>query len=442
LWNAAIGEGNDWARITTGNSGTNNGSFALDILPNTGNVARTAILNVSSANAGTNAVSITISQSANAPVLLVTPMTQTTGFLNSTVSFDVTNAGGGSLNWTAELTDGANWAHLITGSAGINNGTITFSIDENPNNQVREALIRVTALNDQNNPQVLRIFQEANKPVLTINRTSQKVASSGGTVEFLVANSGGGIVEWTATLESGTEWARIYNGSMGSNNGVIALEINPNEGEQRITTVTVRADDGTGNQITLTVHQVEKVAELQVGPEVQTIGAEGGSVYFNVSRKGVGTVTWTTEVAGDASWIHILTGATGTNDGMISVKAEANEGSPRRATLTVTPSNATDRPVTLTIMQDISNGIKILGNQTEFTVYPNPVDNQCTVWIDGYDGKTRKLEVFNMTGQVETFESISQERTTLNLSGLAQGIYLFRLTADGQVVSQRRVVKN
>jgi hypothetical protein len=47
-----------------------------------------------------------------------------------------------------------------------------------------------------------------------------------------------------------------------------------------------------------------------------------------------------------------------------------------------------------------------------------------------------------MMGQLETFQSLHQERTIIDMSFLQQGIYLFRLTSENNILSQKRVVKN
>lgn len=75
-------------------------------------------------------------------------------------------------------------------------------------------------------------------------------------------------------------------------------------------------------------------------------------------------------------------------------------------------------------------------------LFPNPACNQLNVMLD--KSGIALIEVFNMIGQHVKKASIivSQGEGNLNLSDLNQGLYLFKLTIDGQVFIQKLMVGN
>lgn len=66
------------------------------------------------------------------PALAVTPASQPVSADSGSVSFAVANAGGGSMPWSAVVTNGEDWLTISSGNSGTNVGTITVSYTANP----------------------------------------------------------------------------------------------------------------------------------------------------------------------------------------------------------------------------------------------------------------------------------------------------------------------
>jgi Secretion system C-terminal sorting domain/Bacterial Ig domain len=78
------------------------------------------------------------------------------------------------------------------------------------------------------------------------------------------------------------------------------------------------------------------------------------------------------------------------------------------------------------------------------TTYPNPVSNELRITIPGnWQGKKITYEVFNSNGQIsKRSETASSSQTeNLNVSALAPGFYIVKVTCDGQS-AQQKIVKH
>jgi hypothetical protein len=79
------------------------------------------------------------------------------------------------------------------------------------------------------------------------------------------------------------------------------------------------------------------------------------------------------------------------------------------------------------------------GASLRATAYPNPVGSALTVYIDGVQDQSVKLNLINQSGQVvveqkrEAVQSAHHER--LRVEGLPSGLYLLRINAAGQQVT-------
>jgi hypothetical protein len=89
---------------------------------------------------------------------------------------------------------------------------------------------------------------------------------------------------------------------------------------------------------------------LSVSPGDQSVGAGAGLAYFNVSNTGNGAMNWS--AGSNDSWLHITSGASGTNSGTIQPSCDANSGSSQRiGTIHVTATGAFGSPKDVTVTQ-------------------------------------------------------------------------------------------
>lgn len=81
-------------------------------------------------------------------------------------------------------------------------------------------------------------------------------------------------------------------------------------------------------------------------------------------------------------------------------------------------------------------------NQLDLTTYPNPTNDQVRVAFEESEFDQARIDVLNMKGQiVNTKQTAAKGTTMLNLSGLTNGNYLIRISANGKTVATKQIVK-
>jgi hypothetical protein len=169
--------------------------------------------------------------------------------------------------------------------------------------------------------------------------TLSAVPSDGGSVSAAPAPGADGmyahgtVVTLTATPAAGfafTSWS----------GGV------PGAGLQ--TSVTLDADK------TATANFAVAPAALSVSPASRAVAQEAGSAAFAVANNGAGTMEWTAQVIDGGAWARIISGASGSQAGSVTVGYDANpvDGAARTATIRVTAAGASGSPVDVSITQD------------------------------------------------------------------------------------------
>ncbi len=312
-------------------------------------------------------ISFTVNFGSTPPALTITPDFQNLAHTGGTTTFDVSNTGGGTMAWTAEVTTGASWLRITSGSSGSNSGTISLTADANPDNAIRTGVITVTATGATGSPKTVNVVQAANSPVLVISPTSQAFDFPGGSSSFAVSNSGGGTMAWTASVTTGPSWLHISSGNSGSNSGNINITADANpDNAIRTGVITVTASGATGSPRTVTVVQAANAPVLVVSPDNQNVDFPGGSTSFAVSNTGGGAMGWTASVTTGAAWLHITSGSSGSNSGTIQATADANpDNAIRTGVITIVAAGASGSPRTVNVVQAANLPVLTLnpGNQ-------------------------------------------------------------------------------
>ena len=102
-------------------------------------------------------------------ILAVSPTSNQVPADESTLNLAVSNTGGGTLTWSASITAGSNWLTIMTGSSGINAGTIQLMALANPDSTVRTATIRIEAPGADNGLIYVSVQQEGADLVSGVN---------------------------------------------------------------------------------------------------------------------------------------------------------------------------------------------------------------------------------------------------------------------------------
>jgi M6 family metalloprotease-like protein len=190
--------------------------------------------------------------------------------------------------------------------------------------------------------------------VLTVTPGSREVPGIGGTGTFTVSNTGAGIMDWSAAVTTGASWLHITSGNQGTNAGTVnfTADVNP-DNASRTGTITITAPGAENSPAVVTILQAANPPILSVTPSALTMDYRGGNGSFTVANTGGGTIAWTAAVGGGSAWIHIISGATGTNGGTISITADANpDNSVRTGTITVNATGGITSSKTVSVIQE------------------------------------------------------------------------------------------
>ena len=74
-------------------------------------------------------------------------------------------------------------------------------------------------------------------------------------------------------------------------------------------------------------------------------------------------------------------------------------------------------------------------------VYPNPAEDELNILLNTLpEGKTM-IEFHDVTGRLVLSEEIRTNSTSINISPLKQGVYMYRIVNGDNVIARDRIVK-
>ena len=88
-----------------------------------------------------------------------------------------------------------------------------------------------------------------------------------------------------------------------------------------------------------------------------------------------------------------------------------------------------------------TTSIETVPGESAISVYPNPARSDLHVSFGDPSGSVRRVELFNVLGQLVRAVDVRSDRTTFSLDGLPSGVYVIRMLSGGEVTGQRIVVK-
>ncbi|HKE84677.1 MAG TPA: BACON domain-containing carbohydrate-binding protein [Vicinamibacterales bacterium] len=303
-WTAASSA--PFVTITSGASGTGNGSVAFSVAANTGG-ARNGTMTIAGQP-------FTVSQAA-APAACTYSISPTNqNVASSAGTGTVTVSTSSACAWTATST--AMWITITSGSTGTGNGSVAFSFAANTG-AARSGTITIAS-------QTFTLMQAA-PCTYSISPTALNApdTASSGTVSV----SAGSTCAWTAT--SHQSFITITSGATGTGDGTVAYTIAANTGGPRNGTMTIAGQ-------TFSVSQAAPCT-YSISPNSQNIDRTGG----------VGTVRVTTQAGcswtatSNSAFVTITSGQSGTGNGTVNFVVPTNTGAARTGTLTVAGRTAT-----------------------------------------------------------------------------------------------------
>lgn len=346
-WSAALLGSPSWASIQSGANGSGNGVVRVAVQTNAAAASRSVVLRVTAPGAMGSPADATITQAA-APSLAVTPSARNVGNGENVTSFTVSNAGGGSMNWTAQVISGGSWLSIPSGQSGTDTGVVVASFLRNSGAQ-RTGTIRISAPGAVN-PSVDVTVTQAQGPTIAVAPAQRTVGYAAGETTFDVSVANGSGVSWTTQVINGEAWLAIVSGASGTDAGTITASLAANTGNQRTATIRLTATGAFNSTVDVTVTQYA-APDLVVTPLRRTVSAEAGSTTFDVSFLGGSDIAWSAQVlSGD--WISIASASSGVGAAQLAVAFNANTGDVQRtATIRFSADGVRNGPIDVTVTQ-------------------------------------------------------------------------------------------
>jgi hypothetical protein len=293
-----------WLTVTSGGSGSGNGTIGYSVAANTTTTQRTGSITV-----GGRTFSVT--QAAAPCTFDIVPNSVAAPATGTSGSFSM-NAGTGC-TWTAS--SNASWLTVTGGASGSGNGTTNFSVAPNTSTTPRSGTIAVAGL-------TFTVSQSGAPCSYTLTPGSQSLASSASTGSFALGTSSG--CAWTASSNAG--WLTVTSAASGSGNATInfSAAANPNT---TIRTATI----AVGGQA-FAVTQAAAPCTFSLSPTSQSAASGGGPGSFAVATSS--SCSWT--ATSNAAWLTVTGSPGGTGNGTVNFSAAANQSTASRsATITV-----------------------------------------------------------------------------------------------------------
>ncbi len=206
-----------WITISSGGSGTGNGTVNYTVAANTATTSRMGTITVAGQTA-------TVTQAGVPCSFTASPTAATPGGNGGALSVTVTAQAG--CNWTA--TTATSWITITGGSSGSGNGTVNYTVAVNPASTTRTGSLTVAG-------QTVTVTQDA-ACAFTVSPLAPTPSAAGGAATLTVTSGAG--CGWTAV--SNATWITITSGSSGTANGSVGYNVTANAtSSSRTGTMTV-----------------------------------------------------------------------------------------------------------------------------------------------------------------------------------------------------------
>jgi hypothetical protein len=312
-WTATSHE--PWLTITSGASGSGNGTVAVRIAANSG-AARTGTLTIADrTHTVTQVAPGTPAPGPSQPcTYTVNPTAANVAAEGGTGAAMVTAAA--NCPWTAS--SNAPWLTVTSGASGIGNGSVGYSIAAN-SGAARDGTITIAG-------QTLTISQAAVAPACAyaINPTTANVAAGAAAGPSVTVTTTAGCM-WGSS--SNAPWLTITSGASGNGSGTVGYNVAANTGGARDGTLAI-----AGRLFTVTQAAAAPSCTYSIDPASVNVaaGAGAGPAVSVTATAGCGWMA-----SSNAPWLTVTSGANGNGNGTVGYNIAANTGGARNGTLTI-----------------------------------------------------------------------------------------------------------
>jgi hypothetical protein len=294
-----------WIRITSGASGSGDGTVRYTVDPYTGTTIRSGTITVAGETH-------TVTQAPGPCTYTITPASRDfdeeggTGTITVTPSYE-----GCTTPWNAS--SNRSWIRITSGASGSGDGTVRYTVDPYTGTTIRNGTITVAG-------QTHTVTQ--NPPCRYSIEPDSRIFSSEGGDGTIDVSAGDGC-EWNAS--SNRTWIRITSGTSGSGDGRVRYSVDSYTGTTiRNGTITVAGQTHTVTQ--------NPPCRYSIEPDSENFSSEGGDGTIDVSA-GDGC-EW--NASSNRTWIRITSGTSGSGDGRVRYSVDSYTGTTiRNGTITV-----------------------------------------------------------------------------------------------------------
>ncbi|HLJ51095.1 MAG TPA: SBBP repeat-containing protein [Bryobacteraceae bacterium] len=296
-----------WITITSGSSGTGNGSVGYSVAATNSVNARLGTLTI-----GGQVFSIT--EAGATPSISLNPTSTTVGSSAATGTVSVT-ATPADATWTA-TSNNTSWLSITSGASGVGNGTVGYAGTPNNSSSQRSGSLTIGG-------RTFTVSQAGTGTSVSLNPTSANFNPNGGTGSTAITITPPD-ASWTAS--SNASWLAITSALSGTGNSAVNYSVAVNtltSGRSGVLTISGQA---------YTVTQAGSTPTFSLNPTSANVAAGGstGSVAVTCSAS---DAAWT--ASSNAPWVTITSMATGQGSGTVSYSIAANSGASRSGNITI-----------------------------------------------------------------------------------------------------------
>lgn len=225
-WTVSVQSGGEWLSPSP-IYGVGNGVVTVTYGQNPSTASRSGSIQVTANDAVGSPKFVTISQAGSTPqpVLSVSPDSRSVSSSAGATTFSVSNAGTGTMTWTAAVTQGDSWLWISAGASGTDSGTITAEFMRNTGTESRSATITVTANGAAGSPKDVTVAQAGeaaqnqapNPPSSPSPADGANIGSAvSATLSWTCSDPDGDPLTYDVYFGSGTTPPRVSQGQTGT----------------------------------------------------------------------------------------------------------------------------------------------------------------------------------------------------------------------------------
>ena len=87
-------------------------------------------------------------------------------------------------------------------------------------------------------------------------------------------------------------------------------------------------------------------------------------------------------------------------------------------------------------------GLKEVGINLGFSVYPNPTAGSLHLKIENYDIKNLKYHIYDINGTLVQSKKVDENETQVSLEKFVPGVYFMKVTDNNKDVKTFKIIKN